>query len=166
MSSRSRSSLLLRDSSHYCRRSTQCLHEIQSPNRVLCLRNMAARRLISRRSLKKIPEAERPSYARVAWERQKRDSLRTALIRQYEEEERPKWAKGSVRLGQSFRMDKDRRGTPRVSLRSKDEQSAQYTREEEEVQCGIFWDIENVRNEYLIPLPLIPPSLVVFFLTL
>lgn len=142
MSSSSRSGMILRDSSHCCRHSTRCLF---SPNRELCLPNIGTRH-ISRRSWKKMPEIDRRKLARLAWEQQKRDSLRTALIRQYEEEERPKWVRNSVRLGQSFRMDNDIRGEPRVSLRSQEEQSAQYNREED-VQCGIFWDIENVRNE-------------------
>lgn len=145
MSSSSRSGLLLRDSSHYCRRSPRCLPNILSPNHDICSRELGARH-ISRRSWKKMPEIDRRKWARLAWEQQKRDSLRTALIRQYEEEERPKWARNSVRLGQSFRMDNDIRGKPRVSLRSKQEQDSQYNREED-VQCGIFWDIENVRNE-------------------
>ena len=142
MSSTSRSGLILRDSSHYCRHLPRCLI---SPNRELCLPNIGTR-YISRRSLKKMPEIHRRKLARLTWEQQKRDSLRTTLIRQYEEEERPKWARNSVRLGQSFRMDSDTRGEPRVSLRSQEEQNALYNREED-VQCGIFWDIENVRNE-------------------
>ena len=103
-----------------------------------------------------MPEVDRRVRARLAWEQQKRDSLRTALIRQYEEEERPKWARNPVRLGQSFTMDNDLRGQPRVSLRSKEEQEARYNREED-VQCGIFWDIENVHNEYQ------PPSFICCF---
>ena len=81
--------------------------------------------------------AARFQQARLKWEREKRNSLRTTLIRQYEKEEKPNWSRNRIRLTQS------------VSNFSQIKQSvggAQRTLDED-VQCGIFWDIENVGNE-------------------
>ena len=142
MSSASRGRVILRDSGLHCYCSSRCLRAAPS--------NIQIRHISRRIARKPRPigtDLSRQTKARLALEREKRDSLRAALIRQYEEEERPKWAKNNVRLGQSFKMDNDLEGRPRVSLKSREQQNASRIRETD-VQCGIFWDIENVSNEY------------------
>jgi hypothetical protein len=86
----------------------------------------------------------------LAWRYEKSDSLRTALMRQYEQDERPKWSRATVQIGQSFKVGyrtPSQESSPKVSM-NRDSHESQITRHED-VQCGIFWDIENVHNEYV-----------------
>jgi hypothetical protein len=113
-------------------------------------------RHLSRRQRK--PPKKRPTKARtrvinkheLAWRHEKSDYLRTTLMRQYEEEERPRWSRGTVRIGQSFNVGSktpSQESSPNVSI-SQDSHEPQIT-PHEDVQCGIFWDIENVHNKYV-----------------
>jgi hypothetical protein len=98
--------------------------------------------------------ARREAFSRLAWRQERSDSLRTALMRQYEEETRPRWSCNSERLGPSLNVHTETSsgGSPQAAMNN---QSSQNPQESKEVQCGIFWDIENVRNEYI---PLLPRS--------
>jgi len=107
--------------------------------------------LDQRRHLSRIPptpkQVNRLAQARLDWEREKRHSLRTLLIQQYEEEERPRWSRTAKRLGTDDVREQPADGeywTSRDSLGFRGQRQRH-----EEVQCGIFWDIENVRNEYV-----------------
>src|ERR1700737_169852 len=82
-------------------------------------------------------ELARHHQVRLELEREKRTSLRTSLIRQYEEETRPKWAQRERESVKGSDTTKERRNY--VFSNSRDDQ---------DIQCGIFWDIENVNNEY------------------
>ena len=89
-------------------------------------------------------QLSRLAQARLDWEREKRHSLRTLLIQQYEEEERPKWSRTARRLEADDGKDEES-----VYWTSRDTSAYKGKRQRhEEVQCGIFWDIENVKNEY------------------
>jgi len=88
----------------------------------------------------------RLSEARLAWEREKRHSLRTLLIQQYEEEERPNWQRAAKRLETDEPTGESGYWNSRDTLGYRAQQQRH-----ENVQCGIFWDIENVRNEYHLP---------------
>jgi hypothetical protein len=80
---------------------------------------------------------------RLDWEREKRDSLRTTLVRQYEDQERPRWTKRDRDLEN---LDVD---PPRHPARSSmaDRRLVEPLNDDgQDIQCGIFWDIENVRN--------------------
>jgi hypothetical protein len=93
-------------------------------------------------------QASRLAQARLDWERERRHSLRTLLIQQYEESERPKWQRTAKRLGN------DEASTEEPGYWSTREAYSCRNRRQrlgqEELQCGIFWDIENVRNEYVL----------------
>jgi hypothetical protein len=93
-------------------------------------------------------KARREAFSQLAWRQERSDSLRTALMRQYEEEARPRWSSNSERLGQSFNVDTEAssEGSPRGSMNN---QTSHGPERSGDVQCGIFWDIENVRNEYI-----------------
>jgi hypothetical protein len=93
-------------------------------------------------------KARREAFTRLAWRQERSDSLRTALMRQYEEEARPRWSSNSGRLGQSFNVDTETspEGSPQASMNN---QASHVPHGGGDVQCGIFWDIENVRNEYI-----------------
>jgi hypothetical protein len=135
MSSTLRSSVLIRDGGVYCFRSPRCFTKFSGFTGQF--RHIASSRG-TRKTRKKVQLQKRA--ARVAWEQENRISLRMTLMRQYEEEERPKWAKKSHSFGHI-------RGEPRISLRSNEQQGEPNIRDND-VQCGIFWDIENVKNEY------------------
>jgi hypothetical protein len=92
------------------------------------------------RKTRRIDCSRQKRAARVAWEQEKRMSLQTTLMQQYEEEARPKWATKSHSFGHTP-------GKPGISLNSNEQQGEPNIRDND-VQCGIFWDIENVKNEY------------------
>ena len=86
--------------------------------------------------------------ARLDWEREKRNSLRAALIREYEKKERSKWVRNVRRIEQSFSQDTAKEHeSSKCSPLSPRPIDSQFSYKEN-VQCGIFWDIENVWNEY------------------
>lgn len=107
--------------------------------------------LDQRRLLSRIPptpkQVNRLAQARLDWEREKRHSLRTLLIQQYEEEERPRWSKTAKRLVTDDVREQHGDGGYWTSSNSFGFRGQRQRHEE--VQCGIFWDIENVRNEYV-----------------
>ena len=80
-------------------------------------------RYYGRRKLVKLPPAVRTRIAQ-------RDALRTRLLTQYEEERRPRFIRKAIR----FRSESG-------------DQDSRHLREDD-VYCGIFWDIENVRHEH------------------
>jgi hypothetical protein len=82
-------------------------------------------RYYSRRKIGKLSPAVRNRIA-------ERDALRARLLTQYEEERRPRFIRKAIR----FRMTNTESG----------DQDSRHLREDD-VHCGIFWDIENVRHE-------------------
>src|ERR1700733_11117652 len=98
----------------------------------------SARRLTRREAqaqkLKAAQERDAKSQARLAT-RQQRISLRTTLIRQYEEEERPKWQR---RVQQDMDFEETPPKPSSWPLQNGWRQS-ESSRNDEEVECGIFW---------------------------
>lgn len=78
----------------------------------------------------------------------KREQLRSSLLRQYEEESKPMLVRNAVRFEQSSldeyykERSPDQHQEPRQELRQS---------RDDDINCGIFWDIENVRQEYMPP---------------
>ena len=89
-----------------------------------CCRNV---RYYGRRKVVKLPPAVRTRMAQ-------RDALRTRLLAQYEEERRPRFVRKAIHFRSTNTDARD--------------QDSRHLREDD-VHCGIFWDIENVRHEHV-----------------
>ena len=84
-------------------------------------------RYYGRRKVVKLPPAVRTRMAQ-------RDALRARLLTQYEEERRPRFVRKAIHFRSTNTDARD--------------QDSRHLREDD-VHCGIFWDIENVRHEYV-----------------
>lgn len=82
-------------------------------------------RCYSRRKVVKLPLAVKTRMAQ-------RDALRTRLLSQYEEDRKPRFIRKAIRFRSTNAESGDR--------------DSRHLREDD-VRCGIFWDIENVRHE-------------------
>jgi hypothetical protein len=76
----------------------------------------------------------------------KRELLRSHLLRQYEEERRPLLVRNAIRFEQSPLEQSYNNISP-----EQDQESPREPRQslDDNIHCGIFWDIENVKHEYL-----------------
>src|ERR1700753_2369694 len=68
------------------------------PSFSLQVRHLSRRKLKSPKKRLTKPRS-RAVPEQLAWRFEKSDALRTALMRQYEEEERPRWSRNTVRIG-------------------------------------------------------------------
>jgi hypothetical protein len=91
-----------------------------------------------------------PHRARLEFQHQKRRKLRATLIKEYERKERRKWSENIVnRLENSFSEDVQEGTWSYASSGSSSAIDHRYRHDlEDDIQCAIFWDIENVWNEY------------------